>query len=86
MKLLIIPAILLSSILIKSLIIQPNIAESLMFLGSLGLFGGLYLLISKKEKPINQEIKKEIEQMKSELMDMKSFLQQNKLTGQFRIK
>lgn len=84
MKYLIFPSTFLCALIVKFLFIPANIAEAIVFIGLLGLLGFGYFIEIKKEKPINDEIKKEIDVMKKELRDMNNFLQTNKLVGQFR--
>ena len=79
------PALFPIAFLIKNIIVRPNIADSIIFIGSLVIFGFMFFIENKKEKPINQEVKEEIELVKKELGDIKTFINVTKLSSQFRV-
>lgn len=88
-KRLIFPAILLSSLVIKS-IITPTIADSLSILCLTVLFGVMYFIETKKETPVNEEIRQQLQKQqeeltwnKSELDKLNSFMSASKLSTSF---
>lgn len=83
------PAILLSSIVIKSLI-TSSLPNSLSILCLTALFGFMYFIESKKEKPVNDEIREQLKKhqedltwAKNELDKVNSFVSASKLSTSF---
>ena len=61
------PSVFLSSILIKSLIFSIGFPEAILFLAMSALFGYVYFTENKKEKPINEDVKKQILELQEKL-------------------
>jgi len=66
------PTLLLSSFLIRSLIFGANVGDSIALISLCGLFGFFYYLEHKKESPVNEKIKLQLEALKEEMNQLKS--------------
>lgn len=75
---------LLVSFLIKLLITGASIGDSLVIIALAGLFAFCHYLESKKEEPINTQVKIELTKVKEELAEVKSGLTAFKLSNQLR--
>ena len=75
--------ILLSLFLTKLLITQVSIGDSIAFLGLAGLFGFIQFMESKKEIPVNDKVKSDLDSMKKDLVEVKNFIAQTKISGKF---
>ena len=83
-KSLILPSIIVCAIIIKSLIISPNIAESLMFVAAIASFCYLFFLDYKKEPEINKDIRDEMKKLTSDISTINTFINSQKLSGSMR--
>lgn len=76
-----IPTFLLVSFLVKLLIFQSNLPESFIAIALICLFGFVYYIENKKEKPINEDFKTQLNALSQELGDIKSYIGTNKIFG-----
>jgi hypothetical protein len=80
------PAILSSLILFKSLIIQPNLADSLMFLGGLACMGFIFYIETKREPKINETVLAEVTALRKDISDCNAYLNSQKMAQSVRLR
>lgn len=68
------PSFLLSTYTIRLLITGASIGDSIALIGLLGLYGFTYFLQDKKEVPVNDIVKKDLETLAKEVMIIKNSL------------
>lgn len=78
------PIFLLLAFVIRLLFLGASVGDAIALLSLSGLYGYYLYLENNKEEPINEQTKKQLEQMNLDLREMKSTIQAIKLGNSYK--